>query len=147
MHFLMASGTQCDQVVLGVVAQVTPELLVMNLKIAQAAARLTFPYIPLQDFATELLVGLGRKSQARMFWSDRIYAVRGLACDKNAIFCSPGRNLKNLEMDCNSSAGSPWSRLAPAKKSAQIISRQYPRDLSVPSIRAAASMACSMTGI
>ena len=32
-------------------------------------------------------------------------------------------------------------------KSAQIISRQYPRDLSVPSISAAVSIACSMTGI
>jgi hypothetical protein len=72
----MASGTQRDQVVLGVVAQSTAELLVMNLKIVQTAARLTFPSIPLQNFATELLVGPGRKPQTRMFWSDRIYAVR-----------------------------------------------------------------------
>ena len=76
MHFLMASGTQRDQVVLGVVAQSTAELLVMNLKIVQTAARLTFPSIPLQNFSTELRVGLGRKSQTRMFWSDRIHAVR-----------------------------------------------------------------------
>jgi hypothetical protein len=33
------------------------------------------------------------------------------------------------------------SKLAPARKSAQIISKQYPRDLSVPSIGAAASTA------
>ncbi len=72
----MACGTQCDQVVLGVVTQLTAKLLVMNLKIAQTAARLTSPPIPLQNFSTELLVGLGRKSQTRMFWSDRIYAVR-----------------------------------------------------------------------
>jgi len=76
MGFSMTGGTQRDQVVLGVVAQSTAKLLVMNLKIAPAAARLTFPAIPLQNFATELLVGLGRKSQTRMFWSDRIYAVR-----------------------------------------------------------------------
>jgi hypothetical protein len=76
MYFLMTGRTQRDQVVLGVVAPVTAELLVMNLKIVQTAARLTFPSIPLQNFATELLVGLGRKSQTRMFWSDRIYAVR-----------------------------------------------------------------------
>ena len=63
----MACGTQCDQIVLGVVAQLTAKLLVMNLKIAQTAARLTFPSIPLQNFATELLVGLARKSQTRMF--------------------------------------------------------------------------------
>jgi hypothetical protein len=48
----------------------------MNLKIAPTAARLTSPAIPLQDFLTEMLVGLGRKPQTRMFWPDRIYAVR-----------------------------------------------------------------------
>ena len=72
----MTGRTQRDQVFLGVVAQLTAKLLVMNLKIVQTAARLTFPAIPLQNLATELLVGLGRKSQTRMFWSDRIYAVR-----------------------------------------------------------------------
>ena len=76
MCFSMTGGTQRDQVVLGILTQLTAKLLVMNLKIAPAAARLTFPSIPLQNFATELLVGLERKSQSRMFWSDRIYAVR-----------------------------------------------------------------------
>ena len=37
-------------------------------------------------------------------------------------------------------------RSAPARKSAQIISRQYPLDLSVPSIRPAVSRAFSTTG-
>src|SRR6266704_4048312 len=119
----------------------------MNLKISKTAAGLTSPAIPLQDLATELLVGLARKPQTRMFWLDRFHAVRWLACDKNACFCSPGRNLKNLEIDCSSTSGSPLSRLAPARKSAQIISRQYPRDLWVPNIKAAVSMACSITGI
>jgi hypothetical protein len=35
--------------------------------------------------------------------------------------------------------------LAPARKSAQIISRQSPRDLSEPSIRLAVSRGCSIT--
>jgi hypothetical protein len=39
----------------------------------------------------------------------------------------------------------PSWRLAPARKSAQIISRQYPLDLSVPSIRPAVSRAFSTT--
>src|SRR3989454_12483141 len=145
MYCLVTGRTQRDQVVLGILAQMTAKLLVMNLKIAQTAARLTSPAVPLQDFLTELLVGLARKSQPRMFWPDCIHEAR--CRDKNACFCSPGRNLKNREMDCNSSSGSPLSRLAPARKSAQIISRQYPRDLSVPSINAAVSMACSITGI
>src|SRR5438552_66759 len=145
MCFSMTGGTQRDQVLLDVVAQLTAKLLVMNLKIAQTAARLTSPAISLQDFATELFVGLAGKPQPRMFWPDCIHEA--LCRDKNACFCSPGRNLKNREMDCSSSSGSPLYRLAPARKSAQIISRQYPRDLSVPNIRAAVSMACSMIGI
>ncbi len=63
MYFLMAVGTQRDQVLLGTVEQMTAKLLVMNLKITQTAARLTSPAIPLQNFATELFVGLARKPQ------------------------------------------------------------------------------------
>src|SRR5437870_13340575 len=110
----------------------------MDLKIARTAARLTSPTVPLQDFLTEPLVGLARKSQPRMFWPDCIHEAR--CRDKNACFCSPGRNLKNREMDCISSSGSPLSRLAPARTSAQFISCQYPRDLSVPSVNPAVPM-------
>src|SRR5437667_12871855 len=96
----------------------------MNLKIRKAAAGLTSPSIPLQDFSTELLVGFGRKPQAGMFASDRIHAASLEICDKNACFCSPGRNLKNRAMECSKMSGLPVSRLAPARKSAQIISKQ-----------------------
>src|ERR1039458_3557721 len=43
---------------------------------------------------------------------------------RNACRCSSGRNLKNLVIENSSISGSPWSRLAPARKSAQIISKQ-----------------------
>ena len=76
MCFSMTGGTQRDQVVLGILSQLTAELLVMNLKIAPAAARLTFPSIPLQNFATELLVRFGSKSLTGMFGSDRIHEAR-----------------------------------------------------------------------
>jgi hypothetical protein len=39
----------------------------VDLKIVKTAARLTSPPIPLQDFATELVVGLARKPQPPMF--------------------------------------------------------------------------------
>ncbi len=48
----------------------------MNLKISKAAAGLTSPSVPLQDFSTELLVGFGRKPQTGMFGSDRIHEAR-----------------------------------------------------------------------
>src|SRR6266699_822374 len=119
----------------------------MNLKISKAAADLTSPSVPLQDFSTEPLVGFGRKPQTGMFGSDRIHEARWEICDKKACFCSPGRNLKNRAMECSKMSGLPLSRFAPARKSAQIISKQKLRDLSLPSIRAAVSIACSMTGI
>ena len=47
--------------------------------------------------------------------------------------------------ESNSAFEFPLSRFAPARKSAHIISRQYPRDLSVPSMSAAVSSAFSTT--
>ena len=76
MYVAVTGRTQRDQVVLGILAQLTAEFLVMNLKIAQTAARLTSPTIPLQDFSTELLVGFGRKPQTGVFGSDRIHEAR-----------------------------------------------------------------------
>jgi len=75
MYFLKVGGTQCDQVVLGILAQLTAELLVMNLKIAQTAARLT-PSTTRCRLSTELLLGSGGKPLTRMFWPHRIHAVR-----------------------------------------------------------------------
>jgi hypothetical protein len=40
-------------------------------------------------------------------------------------FALRGTNLKNLVIENSRVSGSPLSRLAPAKKSAQIISKQY----------------------
>src|SRR6266550_3185892 len=116
----MTGRAQCDQIVLGSAA----ELFMMNLKISKAAAGLTSPSIPVQHFSTELLVGFGRKPPAGMFGSDRIHEARWEICDRKACFCSPGRNLKNRAMECSKISGLPLSRLAPARKSAQIISKQ-----------------------
>ena len=72
----MTSRAQRNQVVLGIVPGSAAKLFVMNLKIRKAAAGLTSPSIPLQDFSTELLVGFGRKPQTGMFRSDRIHEAR-----------------------------------------------------------------------
>jgi hypothetical protein len=101
MQFLMTNGTQRDQVLLGIVSRLAAEFLMMDLKIIETAARLTSPAVPVQDLATELLVGSGRKSPARMFWWDCVHEAR-FACDKNACFCSQERNLKYLLRECSS---------------------------------------------
>jgi hypothetical protein len=54
---------------------------------------------------------------------------------------------KNRVIENSNVSGSPWSRFAPARKSAQIISKQYRRDRSLPSIRAAVSIARSISEI
>src|SRR2546429_9185004 len=96
----------------------------MNLKISKAAAGLTSPTVPGVHCPVEGLVGFGSEPQTGMFGSDRIHEARWEICDKKACFCSPGRNLKNRAMECSKMSGLPLSRLAPARKSAQIISKQ-----------------------
>jgi len=70
---------------------------------------------------------VGSKPQARMLWWSAVHDAFSVICSTNACRCSPGRNLKNRETECKSVSGSPWSRFAPARKSAQIISKQCGR--------------------
>ena len=72
----MTDRAQRDQVVLGIVPGSAAELFMVNLKVSRAAAGLTSPSVPLQDFSTELLVGFGRKPQTGMFGSDRLHEAR-----------------------------------------------------------------------
>jgi len=69
-----------------------------------------------------------------------------LTCWRNSCLRVAGNSRKSRIMDSSKILGLPLSKRAPASKSAQIISRQYPRALSDPSIRAAVSIACSITG-
>src|SRR5712692_4239257 len=103
---IVTRRAQSDEVLLGVIPGVTAKFLVMDLEIARTAAGLTFPSIPPQDLRTKLLVGFWIEDQTGMFWSDRVHEVCPFTCARNACFCSPGRNLKNRDMDCRSTVGS-----------------------------------------
>jgi hypothetical protein len=118
----------------------------MDLEFISPATALAFPTIPLEDFDLELAVTLGVEPEPTSLRSLASHAERLISL-RNSCCCEAGRNPKNRLNDMRSRSGFPFSRFAPARKSAQIISRQYPRDLSDPSIRAAISSACSMTGI
>ena len=124
MHILVACGTERNQVLLRVISRLAAMLLMMNLKARRCAAYLASPVIPLQHFFTKLFVRFGIQPQRWLLWSNPIHDTLCIACSRNACRCSSGRNLKNLVMEKSSISGSPWSRLAPARKSAQIISRQ-----------------------
>ena len=53
--------TESQEILGRVIAQSTPHLNVMDLKILGAPARLATPSISLQDFAAELAIGFGVK--------------------------------------------------------------------------------------
>ena len=76
MYVAVTGRAQRNQVVLGIVPGSAAELFVMNLKIRKAAAGLTSPSVPLQDFSTELLVRFGRKPPTGMFAPNRIHEAR-----------------------------------------------------------------------
>src|SRR5437588_11718503 len=119
----------------------------MDLQVRCCAADLALPRVSLQDLTTKLFVGFRIQFQPRLLGPNPTHEAFWFACARNSCLCSLGRNLKNCRIECSSISGFPLSRFAPARKSAQIISRQYPRDLSLPSIKAAVSIACSITGI
>ena len=57
----VAVAAQGDQVLLRIIPGLTAKFRVMNLQVLQAAARLTSPSIPSQDFSPELLIQFGRQ--------------------------------------------------------------------------------------
>ena len=123
------------------------KFLVVNLQVRPGAAALTLPTIAAQHLLPKAFLQLGITPPTRTFGQNLVHDAFSVTSCRKACLCSPGRNLKNRDMDCRRTVGSSFSRFAPARKSAQIISRHYPRDLSVPSIKTAVSIACSMIGI
>ena len=57
MHEIVAINTQCDQILLAVLAIVTAEFLVMNLKVVSTATVLAFPPVSGQDLQTQGCIG------------------------------------------------------------------------------------------
>ena len=120
----MANGAQGNQIQIVIRALLAAKLFVMNLKVLSGTTNLALPAIPAQYLLSELFVGLGIKPQTRPLGSNPVHEAFPVTSCRKAFRCSPGRNLKNRDMDCRSTVGSSFSKFAPARKSAQIISRQ-----------------------
>ena len=120
----MATRAQGNQVQFVIGTLLTAQLLVVDLQVLSGTTDLASPAIPAQYLFSELFVGLGIKPQARSLGSNPVHEAFSVTSCRKACRCSPGRNLKNRDMDCRSTVGSSFSRFAPARKSAQIISRQ-----------------------
>jgi hypothetical protein len=119
----VALWTKSYQILGRVIAQMAAWLNVMDLKIFHAPARLTSPAISLQDFPAELTISFRIKPQAGPLGADPCQSV---ACtSSNSCFlCGFGRPMISRVRQGNRVSRLPASKLTPARKSAQIISRQ-----------------------
>ena len=124
MYSNVTGHTKRNQIVFRIVARLAPEFLVVNLEVRHGSAGLASPGITTQHLLPQFLVRFCCESDARLFRNNSIHEAFSLAWCRNACFSSPGRNLNNCTIDCSITSGLPFSRLAPARKSAQIISRQ-----------------------
>ena len=123
MNRAMALATKHDKILLSICSQVASANDVMDLELIAPAAVLALPAIPLKNLEAELGVIFGVKPRPRAFGSFFVHADRRIL-SRNRCCCGEGRKPKNRSSDISSTSGLPLSRLAPARKSAQIISRQ-----------------------
>jgi hypothetical protein len=124
MQGRMTCNADGNEILFRVVAGVAAKLFVMDFQVRHRTARLTTPAIATQDLPSQVLVGWRIEPQGCRFWTSGAHDTFSLSPPRNACRCSTGRNLKNLIIENSSVSGSPLSRFAPARKSAQIISRQ-----------------------
>ena len=123
MGFLMARRAEGDQILGSVIAQSAPRLNVMDLKILHSPARLATPAVSLQNFAAELAISFRIKPQAGPLCSDPCQSVT-CTSSRSCFLCGFGRPMTSRVRQGNRASRLPASKLTPARKSAQIISKQ-----------------------
>ena len=123
MGFLMARCTEGDQILGGVIAQSAPRLNVMDLKAFHAPARLATPAISFQDFAAELAISFRIEPQPGPLGADPLQNVT-CTSSRSCFLFGFGRPMTSRVRQGNKASRLPASKLTPARKSAQIISKQ-----------------------
>ena len=121
---MVAAHAQRDEICFIVFAGAAPELDMMHLQVFHAAAALTPPVIPFKHLCAELPIVVLSQPNAGMPWSDAFHEADSLTRSRKSCCCDWGKNLNTLATDCTRASGFPFSRFAPARKSAQIISKQ-----------------------
>ena len=120
----MAGVAKGDQVQLRVGPAVTAKLLMMDFQIRHRAAGLAAPGVASKHLLAKVLVGFGFEPRPWLCRSYALHEALDRIDSRNVCFCFSGSSPKNLFIENSRVSGSPLSRLAPARKSAQIISRQ-----------------------
>ena len=105
-------------------ASVAAKLSVVDFKVGHRPTRLAPPTVSTQDFQTQSFVWDGIEPQTRGLLANSAHAAALPRFLRKTCFWASGRKWKNLVAENSRVSGSPLSRLAPARKSAQIISRQ-----------------------
>jgi hypothetical protein len=119
---LVAGGAQSDEILLAIVTLPAPELDVMDLEIRHRSAGLASPPIATQHSYAQLLIGMGIQASSRVL-PQASHAAWATA-RRNSCFSASGSRRNKRSMENSSTLGLPFSSCAPARKSAQIISRQ-----------------------
>jgi hypothetical protein len=123
MNVFVAPSTKSDQILGSVIAQSTSWLNVVDLKILHAPARLTTPAVSHQNVTAELAISLRVKPQP---WPSGTNFGQSVTCtsSRSCFLCGFGRPMTSRVRQGNRVSRLPASKLTPARKSAQIISRQ-----------------------
>jgi len=123
MCFFMARRAEGNQILGNIIAKSAPLLNVMDLKTFHSPARLTAPAISLQNFATELAISFWIKPQSGPFGTDSCQSVTR-TFSRSCLIFGFGRPTTSRVRHGSRASWLPASKLTPARKSAQIISKQ-----------------------
>ena len=102
----------------------TSKLAVVDFYVGHCAAGLASPTVATKHLVAELFVYVRIEPQARLLRLDLIHDTFSVTWCRNVSCSWSGRKLKNRSADCSRTSGFSFSKFAPAKKSAQIISKQ-----------------------
>ena len=121
MRSSVAQIAKGNEVFLGIVTEPTSRLHMMHLKAAWRPTGLTAPSIAPQNLFMQDLIRLLIQLEPRAFGADRVHKVTR-TLSKNSCLLGSGRESKSRSKDIMRASELPFSRFAPARKSAQIIS-------------------------
>jgi hypothetical protein len=120
---LVALGAKSYEILCRVVPQVAPPSNVMDLKTFHPPTPLAMPAVSLQDFAAELAIGFRVKPQPWPFGTHSSHSVTWTV-SRSCLICGLGRPSTSRVSEGKRASWLPVSNLTPARKSAQIISKQ-----------------------
>jgi hypothetical protein len=123
MNILVTSCAKSDQILRDVISQSASPFNMMDLKIFNSPARLATPPVALENFLAKLSISFGLKPHAGALGTDFFQSVT-FTSSNSWLRCGFGSAITNRARQGNKASCLPVSKLTPARKSAQIISRQ-----------------------